>query len=61
MGDVDSSNTGIPGAADLMIGVGVTDALEKAGQRLLSLPKNKLGVVRAAIPVSLDPYRSKMK
>lgn len=61
MGDVDSSNTGIPGAADLMIGVGVTEALDSAGQRMLSLCKNKLGVVKPAIPVSLDPYRSKMK
>lgn len=61
MGDVDSSNTGIPGAADLMIGVGVTDALDRGGQRMLSLCKNKLGVVRAQVPVALDPYRSKMK
>lgn len=61
MGDVDSSNTGIPGAADLMIGVGVTDALDKAGQRMLSLCKNKLGAVHPAVPVTLDPFRSKMK
>lgn len=61
MGDVDSSNTGIPGAADLMIGVGVTDALDKAGQRMLSLCKNKLGAVRASVTVGLDPFRSKMK
>jgi hypothetical protein len=61
MGDVDSSNTGIPGAADLMIGVGVTDALDMAGQRMLSLPKNKLGVVKAQVVVHIDPFRSKMK
>ena len=61
MGDVDSSNTGIPGAADLMIGVGVTDGLDRAGQRMLSICKNKLGVVRAQVPVALDPFRSKMK
>lgn len=61
MGDVDSSNTGIPGAADLMIGVGVTDALDRAGQRMLSLCKNKLGVVRQSQVVQLDPFRSKMK
>lgn len=61
MGDVDSSNTGIPGAADLMIGVGVTEALDAAGQRMLSLCKNKLGVVKPAVLVTLDPYRSKMK
>lgn len=61
MGDVDSSNTGIPGAADLMIGVGVTDALDRAGQRVLSLCKNKLGAVRSSVTVQLDPFRSKMK
>lgn len=42
MGDIDSSNTGIPGAADVLIGVGVTESLESAGVRKLSLPKNKL-------------------
>lgn len=61
MGDVDSSNTGIPGAADLMIGVGVTDALDAAGHRMLSLCKNKLGYVKATQVVALDPFRSKMK
>lgn len=61
MGDVDSSNTGIPGAADLMIGVGVTDELDRNGQRMLTLCKNKLGVVKPSVLVELDPYRSKMK
>ncbi len=61
MGDVDSSNTGIPGAADLMIGVGVTDDLDRQGLRMLTLCKNKLGVVKPNITVELDPYRSKMK
>jgi len=61
MGDVDSSNTGIPGAADLMIGVGVTEALDTGGQRMLSLCKNKLGYVKANQLVSLDPFRSRMK
>ena len=61
MGDVDSSNTGIPGAADLMIGVGVTEALDGSGQRMLSLCKNKLGYIKATQLVSLDPFRSKMK
>lgn len=61
MGDVDSSNTGIPGAADLMIGVGVTEALETSGSRMLSLCKNKLGYVKATQIVTLDPFRSKMR
>jgi archaellum biogenesis ATPase FlaH len=61
MGDVDSSNTGIPGAADLMIGVGVTESLDMAGQRMLTLCKNKIGVVRPSVVVSLDAFRSKLK
>ena len=61
MGDVDSSNTGIPGAADLMIGVGVTEALERQGQRMLSLCKNKLGGAHHAQVVTLDTFRSKIK
>jgi hypothetical protein len=61
MGDVDSSNTGIPAAADVMIGVGVTQALDAAGQRMLSLCKNKLGYVKPSFPVQLDVFRSKMK
>lgn len=60
MGDVDSSNTGIPGAADVMIGVGVTEALDKSGQRVLSLCKNKLGT-HSQVLVQFDPFRSKMK
>lgn len=60
MGDVDSSNTGIPGAADVMIGVGVTDSLDMAGQRMLSLCKNKLGT-HGQVLVSIDVYRSKLK
>jgi archaellum biogenesis ATPase FlaH len=41
-GDVDSSNTGIPGAADVLIGIGVTEDMEAAGIRGISLCKNKL-------------------
>lgn len=41
-GDVDFSNVGIPAQADLMIGIGVTDALYNQGVRCFSLPKNKL-------------------
>ena len=41
--DVDWSNTGIPGAVDLMIGVGVNSKYDLQGVRMISLPKNKLG------------------
>lgn len=49
MGDVDFSNTGIQGTADLMIGIGVNDQHRAAGQRVCSFPKNKLNGNR-------DPY-----
>lgn len=58
-GDVDSSNTGIPGACDLMIGIGGTDEQMAAGQRWLSLCKNKLGGEHACFPVRFNPYLSK--
>jgi archaellum biogenesis ATPase FlaH len=42
MSDVDSSKTGIPASADLMIGVGADEAMKLNGLLGLSLPKNKL-------------------
>lgn len=41
-GDIDSSNIGIPGAADVLIGVGGNEQLHNAGQRMLSICKNKV-------------------
>jgi archaellum biogenesis ATPase FlaH len=41
--DVDSSKTGIPGACDVMIGIGMTREDEEFGRRVISLPKNKPG------------------
>lgn len=43
MTDVDFSNTGIPGACDVMIGVGATANDVTYGRRMISLPKNKTG------------------
>lgn len=60
MGDIDSSNTGIPGAADVLIGVGVTETLERAGLRTLSLPKNKVGGRKDHFNVAIDPTRSRI-
>lgn len=42
MSDVDSSKTGIPASADLMIGIGADEAMKVNGLLGLSLPKNKL-------------------
>ena len=60
MGDVDSSNTGIPGACDVMIGIGATTTDEQAGRRVLSLPKNKPGGNHEFFPVRVVPQLSKI-
>lgn len=60
MGDVDFSNTGIPAQADLMIGMGVTPALEAQGVRMLSLPKNKIGGDHSHFLVRLNPFLSRV-
>lgn len=59
MGDVDSSNTGIPGACDVLLGIGATDQHKEQGIRILSLSKNKLGGVHDAFPVRFNPSISK--
>ncbi len=61
MGDVDFSNTGIPGAADCMIGIGATREYIAQGHRMLSFPKNKIGggSGREPVRVTLDVSRSK--
>ena len=41
-GDIDNSNVGIPGTADLMLGVGATHDDEINGIRTLSFAKNKI-------------------
>ncbi|MGD9590828.1 MAG: AAA family ATPase [Pyrinomonadaceae bacterium] len=58
-GDIDSSNIGIPGAADVLIGIGVTQALYNAGQRMLSICKNKLSGRHMAFPVNFRAETSR--
>lgn len=59
MGDVDSSNTGIPGACDVLLGIGATDQQVAQGIRVLSLSKNKIGGVHDSFPVRFNPAISK--
>lgn len=61
MGDIDSSNTGIPGAADVLIGIGVTPTLESSGMRMLSLPKNKLTGWHGHFEVRFNALLSKVE
>ena len=54
MGDVEWSNTGIPGAADLMIGIGVNEEWALQDKRMLSICKNKVNGRHGAVPVWID-------
>lgn len=58
MGDVEWSNTGIPGAADLMIGIGVDDEYLATGKRMLSIPKNKINGKHGSYTVFVDPNKT---
>ena len=59
-GDVYFSNTGVPGSADLMIGVGINDDFEYNNKRMLSICKNKINGKHEYFPVKVDPARNLM-
>jgi len=59
-GDVDSSNVGIPGQVDLMLGVGATEEDEKMNVRYLSFPKNKVSGNHDGFPIRIDPMLSRV-
>lgn len=60
MGDVDSSNTGIPAQADVMVGIGASQEDVAMGRRVLALPKNKRSGNHEFFPVRVDPSMSRM-
>lgn len=60
MGDIDSSNTGIPAQADVLIGVGVDATLEAENRRVFSLPKNKISGTHDHFPVNVVPWLSRV-
>lgn len=59
MGDVDNSNTGIPGACDVLLGIGANAEQKENGIRVLSLIKNKVGGIHDAVPVRFNQWLSK--
>lgn len=61
MGDIDSSNTGIPGAADVLIGLGVNEQLYNAGQRVISISKNKVSGKHGFFTVGINESMSRVK
>lgn len=61
MGDTYMSNTGVPGSADLMIGLGVNDDYEYAGQRIVSLCKNKINGNHCYFMVNVDTAKNRVR
>lgn len=51
IGDVDSSNVGIPSQMDVMLGIGVNEEYERMGQRMISFAKNKVGGKHVHFPM----------
>jgi hypothetical protein len=58
MGDVDFSNTGIPAAVDLMMGLGADKSDLESNHRVVSFPKNKIGGDHTPTIIEIDPKRS---
>lgn len=59
MGDVDSSNVGIPGACDVLLGIGGTEEQRNQNIRVLSLAKNKLSGDHSPVVTRINPFISK--
>jgi hypothetical protein len=53
MGDVDGSNVGIPGAADVMVMIGMNDDYDSQDRRMITLAKNKVGGNHSSWPIGI--------
>ena len=60
MGDVDYSNTGIPGQMDLMIGIGTNSAMKLREQLTVSVCKNKMNGWYGNFPIRFDKSTSRL-
>lgn len=59
-GDIDGSNTGIPGACDVIVMIGSNEDFERRDLRRLTLAKNKRGGDHSDFTVSVDRARSRV-
>jgi hypothetical protein len=59
MGDIDSSSTGIPAQADVLIGIGADKDDQASNRRVISLIKNKRSGNHEFFPVRLIPQLNK--
>jgi KaiC/GvpD/RAD55 family RecA-like ATPase len=61
-GDVDFSNTGIPGACDVMVAIGASEEDDRIGRRVISLPKNKPGGgLHESFPVYINTHTGEVR
>ena len=58
MVDIDGSKTGIQGACDIMVMIGVDPVFDQNNSRMLNLPKNKAGI-HDSWPVKIDTFISR--
>jgi archaellum biogenesis ATPase FlaH len=61
MGDIDYSNTGIPGACDLILGFGCKEVDYETGYRVISLPKNKISGIKSPLRVAFNPVLARIE
>ncbi len=59
-GDIDGSNTGIPGACDVMVLIGCDEEYEKRDLRMINLAKNKRGGNHDSFPVQVNRNLSRV-
>jgi archaellum biogenesis ATPase FlaH len=60
MGDVDGSNVGIPGTADVMLMIGMNEDYSSKDRRHFCLAKNKVGGNHESWPVLVKPQLSRV-
>lgn len=60
MGDVDSSNVGIPGACDGLLMLGSNEEYRRINARMLTLAKNKISGNHDSWPISIAPEISRI-
>lgn len=61
MNDLDSSKTGVQGAVDVIVGIGVTTHAQAEGWRMLSICRNKVSGVIAAFKIFVNEQLTKVE
>lgn len=61
MGDVADSRTGLPGQADLLLGIGANSDMQDRGERAMSILKNKGEGSHTGFRFWVDPLRTRIR